>query len=75
MPHYIDVVGALKLPAAAREKAAKARAKAAQVGRCLSCDCIRIVYLCVPDCVIEGGRRGCKLDPGLKAPPGFKGST
>jgi len=30
VPHYIDVVGALKLPAAAREKAAKARAKAAQ---------------------------------------------
>ena len=36
-------------------------------------DCICIVCLCVPVCVIEARR--CKLDPGLKAPPGFEGST
>ena len=36
-------------------------------GGAVQADCICIVYLCVPVCVIEGG--GAKLDPSLTARP------
>ena len=40
-----------------------------EVGVEVQADCICIVYLCVPVCVIEGGGGGASSTPGLKAPP------
>ena len=49
--------------------------KMGKVRQAVQTDCICIVYLCVPVCVIEGGGANNSHPGGLKAPPGFNKSS